>query len=348
MKIIQFQEALGVDISQVAYPPAHESETENLVRIASAVREREYKIRIAGLCRSMLEDAKRMVGSGVTDFHLHTAVTQEMLKRQDIGIIFDALKQTVALIRSEVETACINVSILDIGKTEIGILEKCADFLINNLKIDILCLPDTSGIMAPNRLHERILHISRLAANSTTRIGVHCHNDLGMASANTIMGVLAGASFIDVTVLGIGERNGIGDIFIVGKILKDQGYDLNLKTGQIELFQKYYEYVNKLCEKKTGLSVLNYNTPFFGEAIKTHVAGTHGIAEFGVMSEKKYYLNVLCGKHLVRQYLDMHAITCDEKYLKEIVAKIKEKSVQTGRCVTKKEVADMTGRFYGV
>lgn len=230
LKIMEFQQALGVDISQAGYPPAHESEIRHIKKIYHEASRRNYNIRISGLCRALVKDASRMVETGLEEFNLHTSFTAEMLSRQNVESIFNSLKDTVLFIRSKVEKPSIEVSLLDIGKTDMELLKKCAVFLINNLKINILSLPDTSGLMSPNQVCKRIKIISSLAGKNT-QIGIHCHNDLGMATANTIMGILAGASIIEVSALGIGERNGIGDIFITGKNLKDQGFDLNLEKG---------------------------------------------------------------------------------------------------------------------
>ncbi|MCD6272436.1 MAG: hypothetical protein J7K30_06235 [Deltaproteobacteria bacterium] len=338
LKIMEFQQALGVDISQAGYPPAHESEIRHIKKIYHEASRRNYNIRISGLCRALVEDASRMVETGLEEFNLHTSFTAEMLSRQSFESIFNSLKETVLFIRSKVEKPSIEVSLLYIGKTDMELLKKCADFLINNLKINILSLPDTSGLMAPNQVCKRVEIISSLAKGQNTQIGIHCHNDLGMATANTIMGILAGASVIEVSALGIGERNGIGDIFITGKNLKDQGFDLNLETEKEDIFREYYEFVDAVCYKKTGIKLLNDNTPFFGNSSMTHVAGTHGIGQFGLAADQEFYLNVLCGKHLVENYLKLHKIGYEKKYLQEIVARIKDKSAEADRCVTKEEV----------
>ena len=341
LKIMEFQQALGVDISQAGYPPAHESEIRHIKKICREAVIRNYNIRISGLCRALVKDVSRMVATGLKEFNLHTSFTDEMLSRQSIESIFKSLKETVLFIRSEVEKPGIEVSLLDIGKTDIELLKKCADFLINNLKINILSLPDTSGLMAPNQIYKRVESISSLAKGKNTQIGIHCHNDLGMATANTIMGILAGASIIEVSALGIGERNGIGDIFITAMNLKNQGFDLNLKIEKEDIFREYYEFVDAVCYQKTGIKLLNNNTPFFGNSSMTHVAGTHGIGQFGLALDQKFYLNVLCGKHLVENYLKLHKIGYEKKYLQEIVAGIKDKSAEADRCVTQEEVKEI-------
>jgi isopropylmalate/homocitrate/citramalate synthase len=212
--------------------------------------------------------------------------------------------------------------------------------LIEDICIDTLTLPDTSGIMSPNLFYKSIHAIADLAKGSGTRIGVHCHNDMGMASANTVMGAVAGATVIEASALGVGERNGLGDIFLVGRLLKSQGYNLKLKVEDTDGFRQYYEFVDRLFFEKTGRPLLNYRTPFFGESIKTHVAGTHGKTAYGAGVEEKFYLNVLCGKHLVRKYLAVNQIPYREDRLAPIVKGIKTKSVQAGRSVTRYEVME--------
>jgi 2-isopropylmalate synthase len=161
---------------------------------------------------------------------------------------------------------------------------------------------------------------------------------MGMASANTLMGVAAGASVVELSALGIGERNGIGDLFLVGRHLQEKGFDLNLKTEREDLFREYYEYVDTVYFEQTGLHLLDYRTPFFGEGVRTHVAGTHGATDYGVLKEGDYYLNVLCGKHLVRKFLARHSISCDPSHLPQLVEQVKTASVEVGRSLTPEEV----------
>ncbi len=345
MEILRFQEALGIDISQAGYPPAHKSEAENVERLFQASEKKGYAIRVAGLFRALEKDVKPMLTSGFKDFHLHMSLTKEMLERKSLDEMFGSLERTINLIRKEVKDPFIDVNVLDIGNMDIDLIKRCAGFLIDKLEVDILTLPDTSGIMSPNLLFEMITSIVKLTAGKKTGISVHCHNDMGMATANTVMGAAAGASAVQATALGIGERNGIGDIFLVGKALKEQGYQLNLKTEKIDLFEQYYEYVNNNCMEQTGFSIMNYNTPFFGTSMKTHVAGTHGITKYGKAKDEAFFLNVLCGRSLVIKYLELNNIRYDNDRIKEIVNRIKDKSANLGRSASKEEVIEIVSDF---
>lgn len=342
--IIDFQEQLGVDICQAGYAPAHITEQINIKYLNQIVRQKGYNIKIAAMGRASIRDAKSLVQTGVSDFHLHAHI-QDKSDKSKIEESFQKIKYAVDEIRKEFKSKdnlnlnsnvspTISIAVLDIGTSLPELLETVASFLVKELDIDILSLPDTSGIMPPDSFYDVIreialsekvglnLNMESDSDNSTSSISrikngnlkkmsqlsVHCHNDLGMASANTLMGVKAGATVVELSALGIGERNGIGDIFTVSKMLKDKGYNIRVDTDNVELFKKYYRYVSDICKSQTGEALLNYNTPFFGDGVKTHVAGTHAQSGFGLFDKEEYYINVLCGKRLVRNYLESRQI----------------------------------------
>ncbi len=345
-QILEFQEKLNIDISQAAYPPAHVSEGLHLNHLHEFTSAQGFHIRVAGLCRALPEDVRGMIQSGISDFHLHSGINQNMLDRFGEDELFREVRNSVRLIQNGVDHPCINLAFADIGRTDPALLNTFVDYAVEELQVDIVNLPDTSGSMAPNAYHDAVRRIVLRIQNKPARIAVHCHNDLGMANANTVLGVIAGASVIEACALGIGERNGIADLYAVCTVLKDQGYDIRVKTENHDAFKAYYEYIHRLCVAKTGFGPLNYNTPAFGEAVKTHVAGTHGIIEYGMSDEKKYFLNVLCGKNLVKAFLTQNSIAYDPKKLTKIVDRIKEKSAAESRPLTLDDVrfiVDETG-----
>ncbi len=341
LKILEFQEKLGVNICQAGYPPAHISEERNVSELFSYGKKNKYKIRVAGLNRALPEDVSKMFNSGIKDFHLHAIITKDMIASRSLENVFQSLEKTYNAIRSNVTKSCVEISILDIGKTDISLLKELSLFLADDLKTEIISLPDTSGIMTPDIFYSTVEKIRNHIKHTETKLSVHCHNDFGMATANTIMGVMAGADVIEVSTLGIGERNGIGDLFIVGKSLKEKGFELDLKISDIDLFKEYYHYVNDICFKKTGINLLNYNTPFFGDSMKTHVAGTHLVSHFGTSSEEEFFVNVLCGKSMIKKVLEKNRIEYNEKNIGSIVRKIKAVSSEKERSLDEKEIVEI-------
>lgn len=379
--IIDFQEQLGVDICQAGYAPAHITEQINIKYLNQIVRQKGYNIKITAMGRASIRDAKSLLQTGVSDFHLHAHI-QDKSDKSKIEESLQKIKYAVDEIRKEFKSKdnlnldsnvspTISIAVLDIGTSLPEQLETVASFLVNELNIDILSLPDTSGIMPPDSFYDVIreialsekvglnLNMESDSDNSTSSISrikngnlkkmsqlsVHCHNDLGMASANTLMGVKAGATVVELSALGIGERNGIGDIFTVSKMLKDKGYNIRVDTDNVELFKKYYRYVSDICKSQTGEALLNYNTPFFGDGVKTHVAGTHAQSGFGLFDKEEYYINVLCGKQLVRNYLESRQIPFLPEQLSQITDQIKLKSAQLNRRLEQADIADIVSKI---
>lgn len=344
-KILAYQNAIGVDICQAAYPSAHASEKRILAALTAEARKNGWAIRLAGLGRGLAEDARIISVTGVKDVQLHIVMGRQGTTQEKLGNALGRLETAVTLARERVPDACIEINILDVGRVDMRLLEICARHLIEVLRIDILTLPDTSGMLWPDRFGRIVQAVAEIAEGTATRIGVHCHNDLGMANANTVTGVVAGASVVEVSALGIGERNGIGDLFVVAKVLSESGYTLGLSMERIEQFEEYYAYVDDICRRKTGVRLLDARTPFFGSALKTHVAGTHARDTFGLHAEADYHLNVLCGKRLVKKYLEANGIAYDPADLATIVETIKDKSAALGRSITASEMKAMAARM---
>jgi len=358
IKILEFQEALGIDICQIGYPPAHPMEAKIVTQVAAHAKKNNFKIHTAALGRAFAPDAKMLCDTGIDDPHFHLHV-KNTITREALRSLFQDIETIIDMVHARVPKAMVSIAMLDIGKTDPKLLKKCAKFM-GRIGIDILSLPDTSGIMAPNQIYDKIKDLSEdIIGNPSgnlndnpvkglvkgmapphreTKISVHCHNDMGMASANSILGILAGASVLEVSALGIGERNGIGDLFTTAKLLKDQGMRLRIDTNNLKLFRKYYEYLDRIVMEQTGQGLIQCSTPVFGKAVGTHVAGTHARGNFGTIPEEKFYLNLLCGKALVQKYLNSNKISHDEKALPHITAAIKTRSITQGRRLTKDEI----------
>jgi 2-isopropylmalate synthase len=197
-------------------------------------------------------------------------------------------------------------------------------------------MPDTSGMMAPMHVFEKIHDFS--LKNPAINISIHCHNDMGMASANTVTGIAAGARTMEVSALGIGERNGIGDLYTTVKTLKNMGFEIRVNTDDMDTFRQYYRFVDSIVHEQTGCHLLTADTPAFGTSVSTHVAGTHAHGEFGLGSKQRYALNVLCGKHLVEKYLDAHNLDCPSEIIDTLTQAVKDRSAATNRCINPQDI----------
>ena len=334
IRILAFQEKLGVDVCQAGYPSAHPIEAETVSALQSHAASNGYRIRVAAMGRATPEDADRLLDTGVRDLHFHVHINPEgsdKALKNELARLVDMAVET----KLSIPDCVISIALLDIGKSGMDLLETCVRFL-DHPDIDILSLPDTSGIMAPNQIFDKLSVLTAMSAH--TAIAVHCHNDMGMAGANTVMGILAGGRVLEASALGIGERNGMADMATTARHLKGQGFEMSLNTDDIPTFDAYYTYVDQVVYEQTGHHLLTLNTPFFGDAVKTHVAGTHANGAYGLLSGENYFLNGLCGKHLVKKFLDLHHLDCPERLISSLTREIKSQSFQQNRCLTKTDV----------
>ena len=338
MQILAFQEKLGVDVCQAGYPSAHPKEAAMVQHMADHAGKNGFRIRVAALGRAFLPDAAILLNTRIHDVHLHLHV-KNSATHAEVKKTMAGLGTVIDHIRSTRQDGAISVAMLDMGKTGPDLLDRCIRFLCRDLQIDILSLPDTSGIMAPNQVTERIRHAVYLAGD--TAVSIHCHNDLGMASANSVMGIAAGADALEVSVLGIGERNGIGDLYTVVRLLADQGITSGFRHEDMDLVHAYYTFVDAIVKDQTGQGLISPSTPVFGQAVHTHVAGTHADGQFGTTAAPNFYLNLLCGRQMVQKYLDLHNIAFNTARLDEITHTIKNASIEKSRRLEKSEIQDI-------
>lgn len=331
LKILEYQVKLGIDICRAGYPPAHEHETEIVKNLAEHSEKKQFSIRVAAMGRACRKDIDQLISTGVSSFHLHLKI-QPDISEDESNHILQELWQLTGLIRKEKPGAHICVIMMDLGKTDEKIISRAFDFFATH-PVDIISLADTSGVMTPDLIFDKI---SRFPKTGT--VSVHCHNDLGMASANTFMGIKAGARCFEASVLGIGERNGIADLYSTAASLKNNGFAINVKTEDLSTFTSYYEYVDNILYEQHSERLLKFNTPFFGDGVKAHVAGTHAMDQYAETQEELLFLNSLCGKKLVRRFLAAHGLGCPDKLLEELTHKIKTESFRLNRSLTSDEV----------
>jgi len=138
---------------------------------------------------------------------------------------------------------------------------------ISRKGIERISIPDTVGIMLPRGMYNLVSMVKSII-DPRTSIDVHCHNDLGLALANALAGVDAGADQIHVTIDGIGERNGIpalAEVAVVVSMLYRCRDDLRLDM---------LKDLSRLIEQYTGIKTPE-SRPLVGDSAFKHKAGTH-------------------------------------------------------------------------
>ena len=201
---------------------------------------------------------------------------------------------------------------------------------------DRINIPDTVGVMHPFKFYDLISKVVKVAEGKI--VSVHCHNDFGLATANSIAGVMAGARQVHVTVNGIGERAGNAALEEVVMALKKLlGYEVNVKT------YKLYE-TSRLVSELTGVPV-PYFKAIVGDNAFGHESGihVHGVIENPLTYEpispeevgnfRRIALGKHSGIHGLKKLLEEQGIELSDDELRQVLKEIKALA-ETGHRVT--------------
>jgi 2-isopropylmalate synthase len=264
-------EALGVDVIEAGFPISSPGDFLSVIGISRAVKETV----VCGLTRAKQEDidvaaealryAKRgriHTGIGSSDVHiLHKfRSTREQVLEQGVWAVEYAKSKGF-----EVEFYA-----EDAGRADLPFLAQMVEAVIN-AGADVVNIPDTTGYCLPHLYGKRIQYLFDNVSNiDNAVISVHCHNDLGMATANTIEGIIHGARQVEVTINGIGERAGntsLEEVVMTIKTHQDLGLYTNIKT------ERLYD-LSKLVSKLMRMPV-QPNKAIVGSNAFAHSSGIH-------------------------------------------------------------------------
>ncbi len=230
-------EELGVDIIEAGFPISSPGDFSSVEEIAKVIKHAT----VCGLSRAVQKDieaagealkyAKRPrihTGIGTSDSHIKAkfkATREEILERAI---------QCVKWARKYVDD--IEFYAEDAGRTDNDYLAKVVEAVIK-AGATVVNIPDTTGYCLPHQYGEKIAYLTNNVPNiDKATISCHCHNDLGLATANSIAGVIAGAGQIECTINGLGERAGNTSLEEVVMVMKQHaylGFYTNIKTEQL-------------------------------------------------------------------------------------------------------------------
>jgi 2-isopropylmalate synthase len=264
-------EALGVDIIEAGFPISSPGDFLSVIEISKAVKD----TKVCALTRSKKDDidvaaealryAKRPrihTGIGSSDIHIKHKFnsSREKVLEQGVWAVNYAKAKGV-----EVEFFA-----EDAGRADLAFLAQMVEAVIA-AGADVVNIPDTTGYCLPHLYGKRIQYLLENVKNiHKAIISVHCHNDLGMATANTVSGLINGARQAEVTINGIGERAGNTSLEEVAMIIKTHK-DLDLYTNIKS--EKIYE-LSKMVSDMMRMPV-QPNKAIVGANAFAHSSGIH-------------------------------------------------------------------------
>ena len=230
-------EALGVDVIEAGFPISSPGDFESVTQISKIIK----NATVCGLSRAVQKDievaaqalkyAKRPrihTGIGTSDFHIKAKfnTTQDEILQRAVQAVKWARNFT-----DDVEFYA-----EDAGRTENGYLARVIEAVIK-AGATVVNIPDTTGYCLPHQYGEKIAYLVKNVSNiDKAVISCHCHNDLGLATANSIAGVINGARQIECTINGLGERAGntsLEEVVMVIKQHKQLGLHTNIQTKML-------------------------------------------------------------------------------------------------------------------
>lgn len=276
-------EKLGVDIIEAGFPAASQGDFEAVKAVSAKVK----TVQVAGLARTSKEDIDKAWGAVKDAAHprIHTFIATS-----DIHMSHKLKMERDDVIRTAVEsvkyakgfTDNVEFSAEDASRSDRDFLCKVLEAAIE-AGATTVNIPDTVGYALPNEFGELIAYLKAHTPNiHKAIISVHCHNDLGLATANTMAGLMAGARQAEVTVNGIGERAGNTSLEEVAMSVHTRKslLDLSIGINTVEIWP-----TSRLVSMITGI-VVQPNKAVVGANAFAHEAGIH---QDGVLKNRMTY-----------------------------------------------------------
>ena len=273
---------LGVDVIEAGFPISSPGDFKSVVEISKIVK----KSSVCGLTRAVKKDIDVAVNSlkyakyprihtgiGTSDTHIKYKFNSN--KEKIIERAVDAVSYAKKFIND------IEFYAEDAGRTDNDFLALVCEKVIK-AGATVLNIPDTTGYCLPSEYGEKIKYLME-NVNSIEKVTIscHCHNDLGLATANSISGVINGARQIECTINGIGERAGNTSLEEVVMILRQHPY-LNLDTN---INSKYLYPISQLVSESMGM-IVQPNKAIVGANAFAHSSGIH---QDGVIKKRETY-----------------------------------------------------------
>ncbi len=334
LEIARALEEMGVDVIEAGFPISSPGDFQAVQRISREIR----NCIICGLTRAnekdidvaaeALKDAARPrihTGLGVSDVHIQYKLRTTRERALEMGV--EAVKYARQF------TDDVEYYTEDAGRADPEYLYRVVEAVID-AGATVVNIPDTTGYSTPAEFGALIRGIRENVPNvDKAIISVHCHNDLGMATANTLAAVLNGARQVEVTINGIGERAGNTSLEEVVMALKTRrdvfGVDTRINTRRI------YP-VSRLVSQLTGIPV-QPNKAIVGANAFAHSSGIH---QDGVLKERTTYeiinprdvgapdsaiiLSARSGRHGLRHRLEELGYTLDEEQFEKVYQRFLE------------------------
>jgi len=343
--IARHLDRLGVDAIEIGTPITSKGEMES----ARIIIKEGLRAEVYALSRVVKEDVDAIINSNVDHIHLFIATSDLHLKHKLRMTREHVIQKSLEIIDyAKNHGLIVEFSAEDATRTDLNFLKEFYK-TISEAGIIRINVPDTVGVITPRKMCKLITEIKSVVR---VPISVHCHNDFGMAVANSIAGIEAGAEQVHVTINGLGERAGnasLEEVVLALNLLYNK--KTNIKT---ESLYRTSQLVSKLTKVPIPLNKAIVGDNAFAHEVGIH---THGVVIQPLTYEpfppelvgqmRKIIPGKYSGKHGIKAELESLGIYPTDEQLGEIVRKIRALG-DKGKIVTDAELMkiakDITGQ----
>jgi 2-isopropylmalate synthase len=333
-------ELLGVDVIEAGFPISSPGDFQSVVELSKAIKNpticaltRAIKgdIDVAAESLKYAKHPRIHTGIGSSDMHIRYKFNSTREK------ILERAVEAVKYAKKFVED--VEFYAEDAGRADNEFLAQMIEAVIA-AGATVVNIPDTNGYCMPDQYGSKILYLKEHVKNiDQAIISVHCHNDLGLATANSIAGVVNGARQIECTINGIGERAGNTALEEVSMILKT--HSLGLHTG---INSKHFTEISGMVSRMMHMPV-QPNKAIVGKNAFAHSSGIH---QDGFLKHRENYeiinpedvglnsadiiLTARSGRHALKHHLerldyDIEKINIDDVYERFLVLADQKKDI---------------------
>ncbi|RZK53372.1 MAG: 2-isopropylmalate synthase [Pedobacter sp.] len=340
IEIAKALELLGVDVIEAGFPISSPGDFQSVVELSKAIKNpticaltRAIKgdIDVAAESLKYAKHPRIHTGIGASDMHIKykfNSTREQILERA-----VEAVKYAKKFVED------IEFYAEDAGRADNAFLAQMIEAVIA-AGATVVNIPDTNGYCLPDQYGAKILYLKENVKNiDQAIISVHCHNDLGLATANSIAGVVNGARQIECTINGIGERAGNTALEEVSMILKT--HSLGLHTG---INSKHFTEISGMVSRMMHMPV-QPNKAIIGKNAFAHSSGIH---QDGFLKHRENYeiinpedvglnsadiiLTARSGRHALKHHLerlayDIEKINIDDVYERFLVLADEKKDI---------------------
>ena len=281
--IAERPDILGVDVIEAGFPVSSPGDFKSVEEISKIVKNAS----VCGLTRAVKKDIevaaealkyakKPRIHTGIGTSESHIKYKFNSNKDDILSRAFEAVKYAKSFVED------VEFYAEDAGRTENEFLARVCEEAIRG-GATVLNIPDTTGYCLPSEYGAKIKYLKEnVKGIENAIISCHCHNDLGLATANSIEGIINGARQIECTINGIGERAGNCSLEEIAMIIKTRESLLNVKTGmKHDEIHRTSKLVSQLCNMP-----IQDNKAIVGANAFSHSSGIH---QDGMLKNKNTY-----------------------------------------------------------